>query len=192
MSLGKIIRAARQRAGLSLRDLEKATGLSLAKLSKIENDKATLRHPELFAVSEVLAIPAAALLGALDGSVGELPTGRRAITRAGEGRAFERQGRTYRVLCGDVSQSDNLFWQVTVTEKAPGTPASFLSHPGEEFVYVLSGHVEIHTTLYEPVVLHAGDSMLFDAAVPHAYFAVKREASLLMSNSTRRENPSHA
>ncbi|MCX5465398.1 helix-turn-helix domain-containing protein [Alcaligenes parafaecalis] len=185
MSLGKVIHAARKRAGLSLRDLEKATGVSLAKLSKIENDKATLRHPELFAVSEALAIPAVALLGALNGSEQTATlTGRRAITRANEGRAFERSGRSYRVLCGDMSQPDNLFWQVTITEKAPGTPASFLAHPGEEFIYVLKGQVELHSALYEPVILGPGDSMLFDASVPHAYFAVRREASVLMSNST--------
>lgn len=47
MSLGEQLRQARQKAQLSLRDLSARAGISIAKLSKVENGLATLRHPEL-------------------------------------------------------------------------------------------------------------------------------------------------
>jgi transcriptional regulator with XRE-family HTH domain len=183
MSLGKMIRTARQRAGMSLRDLQVATGISLAKLSKVENEKATLRHPEIITLSETLNIPAAFLLNP-GGRVDDRPVARRAITVAGSGPKFVKDGKMYEVLCGDMSEKANLFWRVLITEKAPGTLNSYLAHPGEEFVFVLKGTVALHTKVYEPLILKTGDSVLFDASTPHAYFAVHKEAVVLMSNST--------
>ncbi|MGQ7932327.1 helix-turn-helix domain-containing protein [Paraburkholderia sp. D1E] len=183
MSLGKTIRTARKRAGMSLRDLESATGISLSKLSKVENEKATLRHPEVISLSEVLNIPAAFLLNA-DDRQDTRPLGRRAITPAGTGPTFSKDGKLFEVLCGDMSEKANLFWRVLVTEKAPGTASSYLSHPGEEFIFVLKGPVALHTNLYEPLVLQTGDCILFDASTLHAYFAVRKDAVILMSNST--------
>ena len=58
------------------------------------------------------------------------------------------------------------------------------SHPGEEFVYVLEGTLDLHTLQYQPSRLNAGDSILFDAVMPHAYVAVgDKDAVLLMSNT---------
>ncbi|MGQ7932577.1 cupin domain-containing protein [Paraburkholderia sp. D1E] len=83
-----------------------------------------------------------------------------------------------------MSDKANLFWRVLITEKVPATVNSYLSHPGEEFVFVLKGPVALYTQVYEPLILQTGDSVLFDASTPHAYFAVHKEAVVLMSNST--------
>jgi uncharacterized cupin superfamily protein len=42
-------------------------------------------------------------------------------------------------------------------------------HPGEEFVYVLEGRIEVHTEFYDPVVLGAGESIYVDSNMGHAY-----------------------
>ena len=41
-------------------------------------------------------------------------------------------------------------------------------HPGVEFIYALQGTLSVHIGEVEHA-LHAGDSMYFDATVPHAY-----------------------
>ena len=41
-------------------------------------------------------------------------------------------------------------------------------HPGVEFIYALQGTLSVHIGAVEHV-LHEGDSMYFDATVPHAY-----------------------
>ena len=44
-------------------------------------------------------------------------------------------------------------------------------HTGEEFALVLEGAVELHTELYAPARLEAGDSIYFDSTMGHAYLA---------------------
>ena len=46
-------------------------------------------------------------------------------------------------------------------------------HPGEEYIYVLQGPVEIHTEFYEPIVLQTGESVYIDSTMGHAYVAPK-------------------
>jgi transcriptional regulator with XRE-family HTH domain len=192
MSLGKRIKAARDKALLSLRAMEKRTGISAAKLSKVENDKATLKYPELIAISETLNIPVATLMSSeLRGEArGAKPSGRRSITRAGSAHKFEKANKVYHVLCGEMTHYDNHYWRVVVRDTAPGTPQSFTKHPGEEFIMVLKGTLELHTELYEPLILETGDSILFDADMPHAYFTHKAaQTEILVVNSVSREAP---
>ena len=183
MSVGTQLREVRQKAKLSLRDLSKKSAISISKLSKVENGIATLRHPELIKLAEVLTIPAAVLLS--DPPANQKLSGRRAVTLAESGPKFTRSDRDYEVLCGEMSGDASLFWRVIVREKAPGNEVSYLSHPGEEFVFVLKGKVAVHTNSYAPLVLSTGDSLLFDAQSLHAYFAITREAVLLMTNVVR-------
>lgn len=182
MALGKRIKAARAKAGLSLRAMEEMTGISASKLSKVENGKSTLTHPDLIAASECLNVPVTALLTETTRAL--VPSGRRAITRADTGPKFEKVKKIYQVLCGEMSQKDNYFWRVVIRDIAPGTEASYTSHPGEEFILVLKGTLELHTALYEPVTLREGDSILFDAEMAHAYFTSSGpEVEILLVNS---------
>jgi quercetin dioxygenase-like cupin family protein len=49
---------------------------------------------------------------------------------------------------------------------------------------VLSGRLELHTELYEPVLLKAGDSILFDSSMGHHYVSLGRKnAEILISMS---------
>jgi quercetin dioxygenase-like cupin family protein len=57
-------------------------------------------------------------------------------------------------------------------------------HQGQEFLYVLSGRLELHTELYEPVQLKAGDSILFDSSMGHHYVSLgRKDAEILISMS---------
>jgi transcriptional regulator with XRE-family HTH domain len=181
MSVGASLREARNRAGLSLRDLAKRAGISISKLSKVENSISTLRHPELIKVAEALTIPAASLLDTQ--GLHDRQAGCRLLTPADGGPKFDRGGRQYEVLCGGMSGKSPLYWRVTIREKVPGTDISFVSHPGQEFVYVLNGKVVLCTDSYSPLELSAGDSILFDAETSHAYFALTRRAVILMANA---------
>jgi uncharacterized cupin superfamily protein len=60
-----------------------------------------------------------------------------------------------------------------------------IRHPGEEFVYVLEGTVDLHTDLYTPARLEAGDSMYFDSGMGHAYIAVGLKRCRVLSICTQ-------
>jgi mannose-6-phosphate isomerase-like protein (cupin superfamily) len=42
-------------------------------------------------------------------------------------------------------------------------------HSGEEYLYVLTGTMELHSDLYAPLPLAAGDSIYFDSGMAHGY-----------------------
>jgi quercetin dioxygenase-like cupin family protein len=88
------------------------------------------------------------------------------------------------VLCADFKEKRNFFWRVTVSARSLDESGGWRSHPGEEFLSVISGTLALHTEHYETVRLGPGDSILFDATMRHAYVAAgEGDAVLLMSNT---------
>jgi uncharacterized cupin superfamily protein len=88
------------------------------------------------------------------------------------------------MLCTDLSQKK--FFPIVATIKARTVAdfRDFPKHAGEEFIYVLSGEVEIHTEHYEPVRLGPGDGSYFDSSMGHACVSVgKRPARILWVTS---------
>ena len=57
-------------------------------------------------------------------------------------------------------------------------------HHGEEFVYVLSGEVELYTEFYEPARLRAGESFYIDSRMGHRVISVSKEDALVLWVST--------
>jgi uncharacterized cupin superfamily protein len=49
------------------------------------------------------------------------------------------------------------------------------SHEGEEFVFVVSGKVTLHSEHYEPMTLGPGDSAYFDSRAGHALVSASAE-----------------
>jgi len=46
---------------------------------------------------------------------------------------------------------------------------ALVRHPGEEYIYVVEGRIDIHTEFYDPVTLEAGESIYIDSNMGHAY-----------------------
>jgi quercetin dioxygenase-like cupin family protein len=53
----------------------------------------------------------------------------------------------------------------------------FLTHKGEEFIYVLEGQLEFNYE-DETISLEPGDSLYFDPSIPHAFRAVGKKNAL--------------
>ena len=51
----------------------------------------------------------------------------------------------------------------------------FSQHLGEEFVYILSGKVEVYFADGRRVTLNRGDTLYFDSSIGHAYISVSRQ-----------------
>jgi quercetin dioxygenase-like cupin family protein len=54
-----------------------------------------------------------------------------------------------------------------VTYQARGKTAEFTSHPGEEFIFVLDGTIELTLEGSAPLTLGAGDTVYFNSDIPH-------------------------
>ncbi len=86
-------------------------------------------------------------------------------------------------LCSDFKEDHNLYWNVTITASNLDEVGGLRQHPGQEFIFVVSGKLQLLSAYYDPVTLGAGDSILFDSEQPHAYVAVDGPVNVLMVNT---------
>jgi Predicted transcriptional regulators len=161
--IARVLRDLRKEARLSVQALGKRAGLAPSTVSKIENDQISPTYDTLLRLADGLSVDIAELFAGNGG----MTTGRRAVTRKGQGVPHVTPQYDYEMLCNEIA--NKRFVPLLATIKA-GDVQSFdalLTHPGEEFVYVLEGAVELHSDLYAPLRLEAGDCCYFDSTMGH-------------------------
>jgi transcriptional regulator with XRE-family HTH domain len=179
---GAALKAIRSQQGLTLAEVSEKTGLTVSTLSKVENDKIALTFDKLVRLSEGLKIDIAQLFGP---GGGEAPRAegatRRVISRAGQGKSIEMPMGNYLYLAGELLHKRIVPILGDVFAKDVKTYGEFMRHPGEEFVYVIEGTLELHTEMYTPARLEKGDSVYFDSGMGHAYIAVGDKPCRILS-----------
>jgi len=58
---------------------------------------------------------------------------------------------------------------IDVNARSVDEMGGLVRHAGEEYLYVLTGTMELHSDLYAPLPLTQGDSVYFDSGMAHAY-----------------------
>ena len=165
--IGPKIRGLRLKKKIGLVDLGKHTGLSAALLSKIERGRLFPTLPTLLRIALVFGVGLEYFFaGARDRPLV-------AITRKSQRVELpDRPGArdaAYRFESLDYPATERRFncyfaefFPVAADKLRPH------DHAGVEFIYVNNGTLSVHIN-DEEHVLEAGDTMYFDATVPHAY-----------------------
>lgn len=180
-SVGQRVKQARLAKALRLSDLARECGISVPTLSKFENGHISLNFRHLVEIALALNVPVSHFMSTP--AIAPV-TGRRAVTRKGEG-LLQTTGRIdFEVLCDDLAQRHNVFWKARVKARSLEEFGDFSSHPGEEFILVLSGEIMLHTEAYKPLYLAEGDSVHFDGMSPHAYIAVSEQTPVILISNT--------
>lgn len=175
---GNRLREERERRKLTLREVGEICHLSISQLSKIESGKARMTVETALLISNALDIPVVSFFAPTDKKM----SGARSITRSGQAVVNANQNIKFEVLSSDLKDKKALYWRVTVNARSLAE-AGWRSHFGEEFLYVLSGTLELHTSFYDPLVLEVGDSIVFDGNMDHSYVSISADpAVLIMSN----------
>ena len=178
LNLGQKIRNLRQRKGMSLERVAEKANLSEPLLSQIEG--------------EIVAPPVATLLKiskALGVNIGyfflEQETEKHAVIvpRDDRRKVFRRihedpskVGYYYESLAYPKAEKHMEPFHVTFEVKKK-EDLLFFTHKGEEFIYVLDGQLEFNYE-DETYALGPGDSLYFDASLPHAFRAVGKKPAL--------------
>ena len=170
---GAALKALRLKKGWSLAEVSRRSGLPTSSLSKVENDKMELTLDKLLRVSSALDTDMAHLFTVASAPPeASQPSGRRSLTRAGEGKLLESPIGHYRYLAYELLNKQSIPMIIEVSARNLEAFGEFNRHPGEELVFVLEGELDLYTTSYLPVNLKKGDSLYFDSNMGHAYIAV--------------------
>lgn len=167
-SMGARLRRLRIAAGLSLAEVAARTDVSEATMSRIENGRSDVSAPHLFRLAALLGADVASFF---DAAPQEKFAGIRSIQRAGQGQMFETQRLRSAVLCSDLQGKAMHPFMNSVNATDLKAVGGLSSHQGEEYLLVQRGRLVLHSAAYAPALLETGDSVYFDATMPHAYVA---------------------
>jgi transcriptional regulator with XRE-family HTH domain len=185
---GAALKALRRKHGWTLAEVSRRTGLPTSTLSKIENDKMSLTFDKLARLSASLRVDISALFNgeaAADSGLGA--SGRRSITRSGEGKAIETQNYSHLYPAWELLNKRVIPIVAELHAHSLEEFGELIRHPGEEYTFVLEGEVDLHTSLYAPVRLKTGDSIYFDSGMGHAYIAASEGPCRVLSLCTAPE-----
>ncbi|MEU9972047.1 XRE family transcriptional regulator [Streptomyces sp. NPDC051014] len=171
------LRSLRRRAGLTLEAAARDAGLSAAHLSRLETGQRQPSLPMLLALARVYGTTVSELLG-------ENVADRDAIVRASDMEPTRAGGWTYWQAGASGRGMQSL--RVKVPYGSQGDIVRV--HPGEEWLYVLSGRLRLRLgdTTH---VLAAGDSAHFDSLTPHRLAAEDHDGVELLFVHTLLQSP---
>lgn len=172
LKIGKKIRELRQKNRYTLQDLAARTGLSKPFLSQIENDHVIPPIATLLKLARALNVGMTYFFQDEEGS------DKISITRQGERMKVERRphqqkGETnYLYVALETKKTNKAMNPFLVEFPVQNTEEMvFMSHEGEEFLYLLKGEVEFRT-VDRVEILQAGDSIYFESDVSHSFRCV--------------------
>jgi len=163
VAIGHQVREFRAKLGMTVADVARQAGLSAGMLSKIENGMTSPSLSTLQALSRALNVPLTAFFRKFE----ELREA--TFVRAGEGLTIERRGTRaghhYQLLGHTIAKSMMVEPYLVTMDSEPEVNPLF-QHVGMEFIYLLQGEVAYRhgDQVYR---MKPGDSLFFDADVPH-------------------------
>ncbi|MBF6500094.1 helix-turn-helix transcriptional regulator [Nocardia farcinica] len=152
--MSSLVRAVRRQRGLTLEEVAAQAGLTKSYLSKIEREQSNPSIAVALKIAKALGVDVGQLF-ATDGASRSLVIDRAADDTGGPG---------YRTLA--TAMLGKSMTPFVLRPHDDTEDYVHAEHPGQEFVYVLTGEAELHHG-EQVTVLAAGDSAYFDAAVPH-------------------------
>ena len=171
--IGARIAALRTQLGMTLDQLAARTSFSKGYLSKIENSH---KVPPIGSLSRIAAALRTDITELLH-TPSEAQTGGFSVVRAGERQPVVRGGTAfgYDYVSLADNHRDKKMEPFLFTFPSQIDKYVFFEHEGEEFMFVLSGRVEWQAGSHK-LVLEPGDSIYFDARLPHRGRSLDGEA----------------
>ncbi|ATQ43371.1 helix-turn-helix domain-containing protein [Caulobacter mirabilis] len=170
--LGKRLRALRQQKGWRISDVSQMTGLAVSTISKVENGQMSLTYDKLLQLARGLSLDFTDLFKSeAPAPAGTAVTGRRSVGRVSEAVHVPTGPYDHWYLNTDLSHKHMTPIVGEVLARTLEEFGPLVTHPGEEFIYVLEGKIAVHTAFYSPVVLNQGESIYLDSTMGHAYLA---------------------
>lgn len=182
VTFGQRIRSARKRFDWTLQDLADASGVSITTISRAERGLLALGYENFSALARALQLDMGSLFA--QAGVSAEPFSAPVVTRAGRGVVYWGQAFAYEFLASSVVGKQMIPSVGVVHAREISGPGDFARHAGEEFLYVISGAVEVHFETGEKQRLSEGDSIYFDSRIGHAYMSVSEQLARIVGVTT--------
>jgi transcriptional regulator with XRE-family HTH domain len=176
---GAAIRKLRLSRGWSLSVLSEQSGVPISTLSRVELGQNALNYDKLVRLCRALEVDLEGLV-TREAETSVAASGRRSVTRAGDGVAARTGGNSGRRAAADLLSKGLSPILLDVTARSLEAHGPLTAHDGEAYVFVVAGEVEFHSHLYAPLPLAAGDGVYFDAAAGYALVAPDLPAKVLL------------
>ena len=177
----RVIRDVRLAQGLSLRALSARAGLPYSTLSKLENGKMSLTYDKLIRLAQALNVDLKDMLANAEQRSAAVAVGRRSVTRAGEALDADSEKHLHHYPAADLLGKMMTPIIIEVQARSVDELGGLVRHAGEEYLYVLRGSMELHSDLYAPLALAAGDSVYFDSGMAHGYVRTSAEPCTVLA-----------
>ena len=186
--IGARLKEIRRALDRTLAQVGEATGVSISNLSKIENNQISPSFDIMKRICDGLGVSIEDFMH--PGAKGVV-SGRKTTTRREEGDYFTSGQYDYRAHASEISRKAMVPLEIRVRARKVDEFDHWSQHRGEEFVYVLSGAIEVHTEHYAPFRLERGESGYFDSSMRHLYISVSKEDARVLSVSHDPGTPEH-
>jgi transcriptional regulator with XRE-family HTH domain len=170
----------RETRGLSLADLSERSGCSVELLESIESGQVAPSIAPLARVARALGVRLGTLM---DGAEQHGPVVDRAHTRQVVARFADfrtQSGLGTAEYWGLALEKTDRHIEPFLLTLHPETTPQMSSHEGEEFLYVLSGEIEV-TYGQQQYSVGQSDSIYFDSVVAHSVRALGQSAAQVLS-----------
>lgn len=175
---GTAIRKLRASRGWTLSDLSAKSGIPISTLSRLELGRGGINNDRAARLCQALDVAAEDLLVRETPAVPAI-SGRRSVVRAGDGALVQVGRNSGRLAAADLRMRGLTPVLLDVTNARAGQGGR-ARHEGEAYLLVLEGAVELHSELYAPLPLAAGDGVYFDAASGYELVAPDGPARVLL------------
>lgn len=170
-NVGTALHRLRRDNGWTLSTVSEKTGVAVSTLSKIENNQTSPNYDVLVRLCEGLELNLAEFFQG--GTFSTFAHGSRTVNRLGDGIRYDTPLGECLVLSSELSKKaiQPMLVRLPKGQDEPTLVQSY-THVGEELLYVLEGSVKFFMEPYSATVLKAGESVHFDAQMPHGWISV--------------------
>lgn len=180
--IGKIIKQLREERSLTIEQLFERSSVSIAKIVEIENGTVTPSIGVMIKISRALGARLGTLLDGQE-SMGAIVTRASTIIAETEHLTGGEMGVNkhmdfYPLAKGKKDRSmEPMIVEIEPTEC---NVESNSEHEGEEFIYVLSGAIEVRYG-HQVHILEKGDSIYYDSIVPHSVGSATSDVARILA-----------
>ena len=177
LELGSRVRELRKARNWTLEQAAQQAGLARSTLSKIENGQMSPTYDALKKLAVGLEISVPQLFTPpVKGQI----NGRLSITKNGQGAAHPTTTYEHELLAETLTKKQMLPYRARVRARKIDEFDGWVRHDGEEFLYVLTGVIQLYTEFYEPIEMRRGDSAYYDASMGHNVVSISDDDATIL------------